>query len=587
MISAPARRFLLFSTGLAVALTSAAALGRAQAPRPEVAVEFLALTKDGTPVTDLDRKEITLRVGGRQRTVKDLRLVRFGDTGAAAPGAPAAASPSLPFATNAGGGGAAASAPSDTGSRNYFLVIDTDSMRPSVERPLRDAIEKFLSALTPRDRVGLLTSPRGILNVPPSTDHAKVRATLAQLSATGTQATDVCRTREVLDGLTSLLASFNPSNLTNVVLMSAQLSASGTSSGCEVTTSEFQRVQRAVDMSRTRMYVVMAQETVAARNEGLETLAGVTNAGQVIRLAAGDNPLARIARETSAHYVATFDPEASDRTDQMARLELRVTREGVVVRSSNEISMGQAAAPAAAAAGGPPSLITMLKSTAPFTALPLRGVAFFPKRGENNTIMLLGMVEAAEPGVKLTSAGAGLVNSTNTIVHSAQANEKQLALPSIVVQLTAPTPGPYKVRFVAIDDKGRGGAVDYAIDADLATLGPLKFSGLILGAPSAAGCQPKMQFTSEENICVILEMYGAPTAQMSATLEIVAAGSDKALSTTGMGGSQTPAADVFNLSVATVPIASLAPGDYVARAKIGMQGAGEVAITRPFRKAAK
>src|SRR4030095_14823594 len=115
-------------------------------------------------------------------------------------------------------------------------------------------------------------------------------------------------------------------------------------------------------------------ETVAARDEGLETLAGVTNAGGVIRMAATDSPLARVARETSAQYVATFDPEANERTDQMSRVELRVAREGVGVRTFGEISMAPVAA--APAAGGA-NLVAMLKSPGAYPALPLRAMAFY------------------------------------------------------------------------------------------------------------------------------------------------------------------------------------------------------------------
>jgi hypothetical protein len=54
-----------------------------------------------------------------------------------------------------------------------------------------------------------------------------------------------------------------------------------------------------------------------------------------------------------------------------------------------------------------------------------------------------------------------------------------------------------------------------------------------------------------------------------------------------MGGSQTAQADRFNLSVAKMPLDKLAPGDYTLRAVIGMQGAGEVTVSRTLRKVAK
>ena len=63
------------------------------------------------------------------------------------------------------------------------------------------------------------------------------------------------------------------------------------------------------------------------RNEGLETLAGVTGAGAVIRLAGDDkSPLSRIPRETAMHYVVTFEVEPAERTGQLSRVELRTAR---------------------------------------------------------------------------------------------------------------------------------------------------------------------------------------------------------------------------------------------------------------------
>jgi len=197
------------------------------------------------------------------------------------------------------------------------------------------------------------------------------------------------------------------------------------------------------------------------------------------------------------------------------------------------------------------------------------------------------MLEAVDPGTKFTGAGAGLVDTNNTIVTSARANEKQLAATTIIVPLDAPGPGTYKVRFVATDDKGRSGAVEHTIDTNFTALGPLKFSGLFIGAPGTAGCGPKLVFSTEEAICALVEMYGQPTAQMAATLEIVPASGGKAIASVGMAGAATSQPDRFNLSAAQVPIASLAPGDYIVRAVIGMQGHPDAVVERTLRKVGK
>jgi hypothetical protein len=74
---------------------------------------------------------------------------------------------------------------------------------------------------------------------------------------------------------------------------------------------------------------------------------------------------------------------------------------------------------------------------------------------------------------------------------------------------------------------------------------------------------------------------------MSATLEIVPAAGGKPVASTGMGGSQTNVPDRFNLSVGSVPIASLPAGDYTVRVVIGMEGHPDAVVTRMMRKVAK
>jgi hypothetical protein len=577
-------------TGLVV---TGASLGlRAQAPSREMTLDFLALSADGTPIADLKAEDLTLRVGGKPRTIKGLKLVTFGAAPAAAATPAAEAKPSgpaPPFGTNvgaaAGGGGG------DSSSRGYLFIVDTDSILPNVEKRLRDSIDKVVGTLTPRDRVGLVTVPRPTLNVPLTTNHAAFRTALGQVASAGagSGSNAVCRSRDVLDMLKNITSALNPADGPyNVVLMSDSLSAGGaTGGGCEVQTSDYQRVPSILAAARARLYVVHARETVADRNEGLETLAGVTGAGQVIRLASSETPLARISRETAMHYVVTFEVEPSERTGQLSRVELRTARQGAQIRATNEMAMSKSDAAATPSAAMATDLAGMLKSSAAFTALPLRGAAFFPTRLVGTGIRILAMLEAVEPGVKFTGAGAGLIDSKNSIVTNAKANEKQLAAAMIIVPLEAPEPGTYRVRFVATDDKGRSGAVEHTIDANFTALGPLKFSGIFVGAPGTAGCGPKLVFTTEEAICALIEMYGKPTAQMSAKLEILAAGSDKPVASAGLGGQQTAQEDRFNLSAAQVPIASLAPGDYIVRAIIGMEGHGEAVVTRAMRKVGK
>jgi hypothetical protein len=573
MNSGTSRTLAAISLVSLIAVSGLDSSSHAQAPaRADVSVNFQALTRDGAPIPDLKAEELTLRVAGRQRPIKSLTLVRAGASGGGGGETAKPSSGPSPYSTNTGGGGASSG-------RGFLILVDTESLRPSVERVLRDSIGKLTDTLSPGDRIGLVTVPRPTLNIPPTTNHAQFKTSLAQLSAAGSQSADICRTRDVLDQLRNQLAALNPSAPTTVVLMSARLSASGNSSGCEVTTSEFQRIQNVMDAARARLYVVMAQETVAERNEGLETLAGVTLAGGVIRLAAGsDDPLARIARETSSYYTLTFEADASAKPGQLGRMELRTTREGATISANNEVPLAGTANAAPAGAVAPRQMLT---TTGQFTAFPLRAHGF-ASRGAEGRINILALLEPIEPGTKFTAVAAGLVDSNGKLVSSAIADEKTIGGQTVAIAL-AGAPGTYRMRVAATDAKGRSGAVDVPVDANLVSGGGLSFSGLMLGAMGASGCTPRLQFSStDEKICAILDLYGQP-GQLSAGVEIAASPDGPALASDKFGGSTTKEPDRFQLAVA-LSIASLAPGDYVVRAIIGVPGQPDTKILRTLRK---
>ncbi len=84
-------------------------------------MDFIAVNADGQPVTDLTASQLALKVGGKDRAVTSLELVRFSDAASMLP---------TPFATNA---------MSDAG-RNFVLVVDEESLRPGIDNTVREAL---------------------------------------------------------------------------------------------------------------------------------------------------------------------------------------------------------------------------------------------------------------------------------------------------------------------------------------------------------------------------------------------------------------------------------------------------------------
>ena len=137
-----------------------------------VSVDFRVLARDGSPVLDLKPEEVVLKVGGRERDIVALELVKAGgDTPPPPKGAKAPPpAPPPPFLTNA----------PIVGGRSVTLLVDDDAIEPGHEGPVRDALSQLVRALTPEDHVGLSTVKAGVV-VHPTVRHDRVLADIAGL----------------------------------------------------------------------------------------------------------------------------------------------------------------------------------------------------------------------------------------------------------------------------------------------------------------------------------------------------------------------------------------------------------------------
>jgi hypothetical protein len=565
-----------------VALVSPAM--RAQAPPAGmVAVDFLAIGKDGQPVTDLKPEEVQVRVANRARTIKNLQLVRAATAAAAAsaaaPAKPAGDPPPPPFGTNVADAGAA------SGGRTIFLVVEDQSFRPGRERQLKDSLLQYIGSLSEGDRVSFVTMPQPMLRVDPTTDHGKVRETVAKLAGQAPQSETEddrqCRSRETLDGLRGLLGSMaGASSPCTVLFFSSRMSGATRTTGevgsgkCDLSTDHFNNVGVAASAARAIVYVVQADETVTDRSDGLENLAGVTSGAQVLRLGgATESPLVRIARETSASWVAMFEPEANERGGGSHRLELRVTRPDVATRAGTQLAISRSGG------GKSVSARDMMREATIFRDLPLR-IAGFVSREGGDKLKVVTLAEPADPSVKIKEAIVGLYDAKGKLTAQSTAPSEALGSFPVMSALVVPA-GTYRLRLAATDASGRAGSADMDVNVELVAAGDLKLSALVLGNP-AGGFKPMLQFSNEENAVAMFELYGKPATTMPLRFELAATATGPALHTAQPQGSGTKEPDRFTVS-ATFPIAALAPGDYVVRATVG-EGAQQGVLLRTLRK---
>lgn len=571
----------------AAGIRVSAAQGGGSAP---VLIDFRAVTEDGQPVLDLKASEVTLRVGGKQRELKSLDLVKVGGTASAAP---VTASPApAPYVTNA-----RSSAPA--GRRDVLIMIDDEAIGPGREQPLRDALAKMIGALTPADRVGLLSARPGRLNLAFTRKHDDVRAAIAKMtgaaSARESSADYVCRGVMALQSIRNALNMFSADAAPTLIYVSGALPgptddrtvAAGASDLCQLRTRDFEEIGNAAQARHASVYVVHAIDVTTiggsaqSQAAGLDNIAGVTG-GEMIRFTgAGEAPLGRIASETSAYYLAAFTPEPGDRTGARQRVELRVARDRVRVNARPHIAMGKA--DAAAAGAKPVTPRDMIRVSTSFTDLPLR-VAAIQARNPNGKPQVFALFEP-EPGTKLNAAMIGLYDAKGSLKGQWTANNDDLAKSPVMAALLV-DPGPYRMRVAATDAAGRAGTVDMDVTVDLVPAGPLKMSGLLLGVPATgAPFAPKLEFDAgDQQVVAYTEIYGvAKGANVGVTFELAESEDGPA----GAGGAvpltDGPAEDV-KIARAGFGIGQLPPGDIVVRAVVTVDGKPMGRAVRTLRK---
>jgi VWFA-related protein len=563
---------------------------------PAPTIDFIVTTSDGTPVTDIKPEELTIRLDGRPRKIRTLRLVSINET----PPASTPTTPAAPFGTNA----------LTSDGRSLVIAIDEDSFRTGREQALRESVDGLIARLSPADRVLVVTMPFGSVKIPFTTDHARIKRFIStftgQQPRTETGSEMACRTRRVLEATAGFLGLLEfAQGPTSVVFFTGGMAgprrdaiATRAPGMCELTAEHFNRVGRAAGSARANFYVVhpadlavMVQtETISGTGfvgsdnpqEGIEHLAGVTGGRRLPLSSSGGSALARIAKETAAHYVAELEPDAGDGDTRSRQVNIRASRANVTVGFRPQVTMARRATAPAAPATSPesaPNARQMLMTTTPFGGLPLRAAAFTAV-GTGGKVKVTALAEPVDPAAPLTAVMAALIDPTGRVAAQwAAPDPTEVPLSGAMLV----DPGPYRLRVSATDKSGRGGAADYEFDAQLTPAGSLQLSSLILGISHGAAFVPRLQFGREPVALASLELSGAIAGpRLTLGLELARTTDGPAIMNTRLAIERI--GDDHYLATGAIAIGALPPGDYVVRAVVGVEGQTPVRVTRTLRK---
>jgi hypothetical protein len=564
-----------------------------QAGAAPVLVDFRAVAEDGQPIADLKPADVTLRVGGRPRSIKSLEFVKIGSD--AAPAAVTATLPP-PYATNA----SVASGPGTR--RDVLLVLDELSITPGKEVPIRESLNRLLGALSLSDRVGVLSTRQGGASAQFTEKLDDVREALGRFAgyapARLSDADFACNAVLVLNTLRSSFREFSAASAPTLVFVTAAVAGPATdqmatvgreSELCPLRTNHFEEVGAAAQSSHASVYVVHALEAAPATQSsrtaqaGIDAIAGVTGA-ETLRITGGatDASLTRIARETSGYYLASFDAEPSDRSGNRQRLEVRVARDAVRVNVRPYLVVGRAdtAAPAAAKPVAPND---MIRVPTVFTDLPLRA-AWTARRNQDGKIRIDALFSALDPSAKLAAATAMLYDQKGRSRAQWKPEGPDLTRNPVLASLVV-DPGVYRLRIAVTDAAGRAGTVDSDVRAELPQAGGVSISHLVLGVPAGGSFAPRLDYTPQDEQAIgLVEIYGVPKgAKVEVVFELAESENGPAVATGPAQIGAGPAEDT-RMAFGGFGITPMKPGDLLLRAVVTVDGKPVGTVSRTLRK---
>jgi hypothetical protein len=546
---------------------------------------------DGQPITDLLPEEISLKIAGRVREVRSLTLLR--SPVSESPGAAAAegAAPPQPFATNR----------APAGGRDFLIILDNESFSTGRESLVRDTLTHLLNGVTPRDRLGLVTIPKGAYRLAPTFDREPIRVAATEMINRGwaaeTAPDAACRTTATLDTLRQVIGDVDPNRLTVVVFLSGGLTpptavealnrGAGPTGACEVRTDDYSETLGTIHAAPVDFHAAFVPENVtsgapvsASLVTGLEHIAGATG-NPLLRLSGSDEAAcAALFARVAVSYMVGFDPEPADRTGSRQHLEVRVGRTGSTSRARQFISLAK---PTASKPGRGASPDDMLRVATAHADLPLRVAAFGARGDDKSSTKFAVLFEPAEAGVRLAAAAAALYDANGKVVAKGSASANDLGRSPAVLGLQA-KPGTYRLRVAASDAAGRLGTVDQNVTAGPVRAGVPSISSLVLGMSVGGRFSPVLQFGDAPSVIAYLEVYGVTRdAELTASFELATSLDGPALLTLPVD-IRAGSADDLRIILGEVPIATMPPGDLVVRAVVGMNGQPVGTAARTLRK---
>ena len=327
--------------------------------------------------------------------------------------------------------------------------------------------------------------------------------------------------------------------------------------------------------------------------DGLDRLAGLAK-GEVFRVAGNaDFVFQRLSLELSGYYLLSFEPEPGDRDGKPHKIKIDVSRRDLTLRARREFSVGPAGARSVEEVA-----VETLRAPLLATEIPLKLTTYTFQEGDAaklKVVVVTDIDRSLNPDGQV-SVGYMMFDDKGKLVASQL--EKGIEIPVDPQRKTqkhigglVTSPGLYTLKVAVIDDAGKRGSVERTFTARINAFGQLRATDLVIAdnsVRSATGAPPAVaaDFTGSQ-LHGYLELLSEVPEQLTNATVVVEVAQDE----TGRALDSSPArfqtgrpgAAGRRYVEASVPIALLPPGEYVARAVISVSGRKVGQVVRPFR----
>ena len=599
-----------------------------------VTADVTIVDRDGRPVTDLGQEDFTVRVDGAPRAIASVQFVDLSRPGGLA------AEPAPLYATNegasagrliafvidegsirAGGGRSAlrsaarmldALTPADRvalftipgPSPRLAFTPDFDRIRAAFGRlnGRAPAIEGNRFTLNLSDALSIANGDRQALQEVMSRECAGVANCETELTSEAQTMADQVRERTAasLNGLSAIFEDLATVEGPKAVVfvseglildrgfgdLSDLASAAATA---RVTLYALRLGSDTFDVGRSGPIGTRDAQVLSA---GLETLVGLARGASFTVNASGAGVFERVARELTGYYLIAFEPGADDRDGKAHQIRIELRRPGLTVRSRREFRAGEASA-------APPSmedaLVKALRSPMPATELPLR-LSTYAFAGETaDKVRIAISAEIGRDRVSADEAGIAftLVDASGRNVDSGLHRQTLMPVragepgPLLYLGAISVAPGDYTLKIAAVDGEGRVGTVEGPLHARLTGTDRLRLADLVVAdrdTRTATFQLPAVPRISRGELVAFLELYGDGDQDLDAaqvTIELAATADGPALVTAPapFTNQREPGR---RAAAATLAVALVPPGRYVARARVSVDGRPAGTATRVF-----